>query len=440
LAIDKNLINFTHEICKLPRHLISDGFDKALDLILRRAEKAGLSTTVYSFPTGYDCGTWVIPPKWGLRRVVLKDRNRNTLIDSQENGLACMSYSQPFEGWISRNELLKHLHTHPNLPDATPFVFSYYKKEWGLCCPQTLKDQLNDREYYVKIDSEFSEGHLKVGEIILDGTWDDSFLLASHLCHPHQINDGPIGAVLGIEVLKALREKGTNYSYHLLVVPENIGSAAWIQRNRNFIRKITAGLFVEMLTLDIPFVLNRSLAGNTIVDKLFEEIVVTESASNRCERFNYGNDERQFNGPNINIPMLALHRSNLGREQKSPWETFPEYHSDKDNMDLVSLPELDRSYRLIYEMLSKFDDSLLLPEALFQGEPFLSRFDLYPGVLGPFNKYMDVVTMASRNKTICEISEELLLDYTFVKKIFDTLKGKDLITYRPYSRRSSQTG
>lgn len=437
---DNELIGFTRRICDLPRHLISDGFDEALGLILQRAEDAGFATMVYSFPTGYDCGTWIIPPRWKLRRATLKDRPGNILIDSKENGLACVSYSQPFEGWVKREQLFEHLHTHPNILEATPFVYAYYKEDWGLCCPENLKAQLTEDEYFVFIDCEFSKGHLKVGEIILDGMWEDSFLLASHLCHPHQINDGPIGAILGIEILKALRDKGTNYSYRLLITPENIGSAAWISRNRSFLNKISAGLFMEMLTIDLPFVLNRSFSGNTLVDRLFEEIVGAESEKNRCDVFNYGNDERQFNGPNVNIPMLALHRSNLSREQKTPHETFSEYHSDKDNMDLVSIEKLERAYILIFDMLRAFDDWLITPEALFSGEPFLGRFDLYPGILGPFNDYMDIVTMASKDKTIFEISKKLDLTVSSVKRTYDQMATKGLLKYRPCNGKKCQNG
>ena len=54
-----------------------------------------------------------------------------------DHPLHVVSYSLPFEGMVTREELLQHLHVHPRLPEAIPFVFKYYDRDWGLCASQT---------------------------------------------------------------------------------------------------------------------------------------------------------------------------------------------------------------------------------------------------------------------------------------------------------------
>lgn len=418
-SIPKDIIPFMQTIGELPRHLVSDGYNEALDLLLERAQAAGLQTVRHEYPTGYDCGTWQVPPKWTLHHARLIDAKGKVLFDSEQNGLHCMSYSDSFSGTVSREQLFEHLHTHANIDNAVPFAYSYYKKQWGLCCSENFKKTLTDNEYRVEIKTTFSDSHMPVGEIILRGTLDESFIIASHLCHPHQLNDGPIGSVVGIELLKALKKTGPNYTFRQLIMPETVGTAAWISSNKHLIPTLRGGLFCEMLTIDLPFVLNYSFMNDSLADRLFEEIVKEEASDNRCERFNYGNDERQFNGPGVLVPMQAIHRSNMHRFQLGQYDAYPEYHSDMDNIDLVSEENILRAYDIILKMLTSFDDYMVRPIAKFKGEPFLSRYNLQRDHISSFSEFMDIVNMCDRGLTIYEISKVLKVR---PEKILNNLK------------------
>lgn len=424
-----DMLDFMQTIGDLDRHLVSDGYDQAMDLLLDRARKAGFQTVRHEYPSGYDCGTWIVPKKWTLRSARLLKIDGTVLFDARDNGLHCVSYSQPFSGTVGREELFDHLHTHENLPDAVPFAYAYYNKQWGLCCSANFKEQLTDDEYRVEIDCEFSDGHMTVGEIILPGTLEESFVIASHLCHPHQLNDGPIGSVMSIEVLKALREKGTNYTFRQLIMPETIGSAAWIHANSHLLPSIRGGLFCEMLTNELPFVLNTSFLNDSLADELFGEIVLAESRENRVERFNYGNDERQFNGPGVLVPMQALHRSNMSRFQPGQYDAFPEYHSDQDNMGLVTEAKVQRATNLIFELLRQFDDYLIIPEAHFRGEPFLSRYNLQRDHISSFSEFMDMVNMCDRGLTLYEAAQHLQLSPEALLKNIKQLVGIGLVSF-----------
>ena len=429
-----DMLAFMQTIGDMPRHMVSDGYDQAMDLILQRAKDAGFMTVRHEYPSGHDCGTWIVPQKWTLRSARLMEKDGTVLFDSADNGLHCMSYSQPFSGTVSREELFEHLHTHANLPDAVPFEYCYYSKRWGLCCSADFKKTLTDDEYRVEIDCDFSDGHMVVGEIILPGKLDESFVLASHLCHAHQLNDGPIGSVISIEVLKALRDAGTNYTFRQIIMPETIGTAAWLGSNKHLIPLLRGGLFFEMLTTDLPFVLNTSYMNDSLSDRLYADIVTTEDAANRVERFNYGNDERQFNGPGVLVPMQALHRSNMSRYQEGQYDAYPEYHSDRDNMDLVTADKVRRAYDLILKMASAFDRYLVLPKANFLGEPFLSRYNLQRDHISSFGEFMDVVNMCDRGLTVMEAALRLGISPDEVIKNLTPLADVGLVDYQAIAK------
>ena len=80
-----------------------------------------------------------------------------------------MGYSTPIKKVISVGELKKKIFSLKLQPNATPYVTSYYKKDWAFCMPKNKKDKLKERFYKVLIDSKFNNGKLQVGEIFIKG-------------------------------------------------------------------------------------------------------------------------------------------------------------------------------------------------------------------------------------------------------------------------------
>ncbi|MEN6394407.1 MAG: DUF2172 domain-containing protein, partial [Anaerolineaceae bacterium] len=152
------MFELIQELWFLKRDIVSDGFDRAL---LRLAQEVPM--IIHEYPTGEPCWTWRIPEKWTCYEAYLETLDGKRLIDYADHPLHVVSYSLPFEGIVSRDELLRHLHVHHHLPDAIPFVFKYYERDWGLCSSQNLRDSLQDEAYRVVIRSVFEPGTLKVG-------------------------------------------------------------------------------------------------------------------------------------------------------------------------------------------------------------------------------------------------------------------------------------
>ena len=105
---------------------------------------------------------------------------------------------------------------------------------------------------------------------------------------------------------------------------------------------MSGGLFLEMLGLENPLAFQMSLAGDTPIDRAFA-LGVREAEPDGwigAYRTVIGNDERQFNGPGVRVPMLSLSRV---RRPTDPAWPYPEYHSSDDNASLVSPRRLEDS-------------------------------------------------------------------------------------------------
>ena len=300
---------------RLPRDIVSDGYDSALQALATQ-----VPMLIHEYPTGTECWSWLIPEKWTCRDARLETIDGHVLFSYLDNPLHAVSYSLPFDAVISREELFEHLHTHPRLDDAIPFIFKYYERDWGLCCSKKLADSLKDEKYRVVIDSEFSFGSLKVGECVVHGASEQTFVLCAHLCHPAMVNDDLSGVVVGVQVMQELlKRQDLRYTYRFLILPETIGSVAYLSHNMNLVSNMVGGLFLEMLGLDNPHALQLSFDGSTEMDRCLSQVLTESTADAWIGAFRtvVGNDERQFNGPGVRVPMLSLSR--VLRERNEGW-------------------------------------------------------------------------------------------------------------------------
>jgi len=402
----------------LPRDIISDGYDAAL---LSLATQVPM--TIHEYPTGTECLSWVIPEKWTCHEAYLETMDGRRLLSYAENPLHVVSYSLPFEGVVTREELLKHLHVHPRIPEAIPFIFKYYEKDWGLCASKVLRDSLTDDRYRVVIRTDFSYGTLKIGEVVIPGDTDETIVLCSHLCHPHQANDDLTGVIVGLKVAQELlSRKGLRYTYRYLILPETIGSIAYLHHNPHLVPKIKGGLFLEMLGLDYPHALQFSFQGNTELDLCFSLAMKNLDYHAWTGQFRtvIGNDERQFNGPGVRIPFLSLSRV---LPPSSPLAPYPEYHSSFDNPDLVSTRHLEDSRQMVLTMIDTLEANRV-PVNKFKGEPFCSRYglhvDWYTNPEG-HDSLFHILDRVDGSRSIGEIASACNLSFDAVKKVVDQL-------------------
>jgi aminopeptidase-like protein len=386
---------------------------------------------VHTYPTGTSCWTWRVPPKWVCAEAYVETESGERLIDQAVHPLHVASYSTPIDAWLSRTELVEHLHTHPHLDDQPPFIFYYYQPNWGFGCGRRTIESLRDGRYHVVIKSRFESGELKVGEISLPGERDEWFVLCGHLCHPGQANDGLSGVVTALAVMEELATHHRRYGYKLLITPETIGSVAWLCHHESLIPKITGGLFLEMTGLRQAPALQSSFSGDTPVDRCLSRVHLAAEAGAWCgpHRGIVGNDERQFNAPGVRVPMLSYSRS---LPWSHPHRPFREYHSPADNLDITHADMLEKSKHTVLAMIEAWE-AADIPVNRFKGEVCLAGAGLAVDRnrdLPSHRRMLGMMDLIDGGHSTQDIAEQLAIPHEEVTSFVTQLRAADLVAPR----------
>jgi aminopeptidase-like protein len=364
---------------------------------------------------------WEIPPKWDVIRADIH-RNGDLVWDGTQHPLGVIALSAPFEGTVSREVLREHLHTvdadYKN-PDAIPFHFRQqyrpWDRDWGFCVPRSIVDDLEPGEYDVVIQTEESPGYLDVLEYTHQGETDVTFAFVAHLDHPGMANDDLAGCAAGIELFRRLEDRGTKFSYRLILLQEIIASEYYLDALPTAdLDLIVGSLFLEMLGSDTPLALQASASGESPVDRAVTETLTAEGVDYRTGPFRsiIGNDEIIWEAYGIAMPSLS----------RFP---YPEYHTSDDNPGIISTESLDQSVRVLEETINRLEKQSIVRKN-FVGVPATSHpsYDLYVDTWGSNNpkahalrRVMDYLPMAPAvvfTETIqdrCDVEAEVLLPY-----------------------------
>lgn len=409
------MMKLLKKIWHLRRDIVSQGFDDALKEISKV-----IPLKVHKFPTGIKCWTWTVPEKWEVEEAYIEDLDGNRLLDLEDHPLHVMSYSLLINKTITKKELLKHLYTNPKMPQVIPFKFKYYERDWGFCIEHEKLKNFTKNKYRVVINSSFSKGELKVGEISIKGKKKETIVLVAHLCHPAMANDDASGVVVLVDIAKALKKKRNNYSYKILLPPETIGSVAYLSQNENIIKDIECGISLDMLGSDNVHTLQFSRQGNTELDRI--ALYVMRKELDNFSKGSFlefiGNDEKVFDVSGIDIPMISIHRF-----------PYPEYHTSADNLDIISSKNLEESKKVVLEILNIYDKNYI-PKSTFKGPLFLSGYGLWVDWQEDLelNKNLQKILLnLNGDKSIFEIAELLNVDFYTVLNFVDKLFKKGLV-------------
>lgn len=424
-----SMIDLIDELWFLKRDIVSEDFDKALFRLAQEFNDTSGGMKIHAYPTGEPCWTWRIPEKWTCTEAYLETLDGQRIIDYADHPLHVVSYSLPFEGVLSRQELLDHLHVHPELPDAVPYVFKYYERDWGLCASQQVFDSLTDDQYKVVIRTTFEPGELKLGEILIPGKSEETFVIAAHLCHPGMVNDDLTGVVVALRAARELMGMPQRYyTYRILIVPETIGTVAYLSHHENLIPDMTAGLFLEMLGNDSAHALQGSFNPQSQCDRCLVSSLQGLDPAGYCAPYRtvINNDERQFNAPGVRVPMLSLSRV---EPPGSPTRPYREYHSSLDTPGVISAARLEASLNVVMGLIQDWESNQYVVNN-FKGEIFCSGFGIwidYRQNPDGHRRLFEIMERCDGEHTIADIAAALEIPFQSVWQVVNTFLEADLV-------------
>jgi aminopeptidase-like protein len=323
-------------------------------------------------PSGTRVLDWTVPPEWVVREAYAISPAGERILDVRENNLHLLGYSTPFRGTVSRTRLEAHLHSLPELPQAIPYVTSYYEPRWGFCISHHERERLADGDYEVVIDTEHIQGALSIGEAVLPGRERGEVLISTYTCHPSLANNELSGPLVAAFLYRRILAWGQRrLTYRFVFAPETIGAIAYLAlRGAHLRKRLFAGYVLTCLGIDARFTLKRSRRGDTVADRAaLHALSGLREPPRVLDFFPSGSDERQYCSPGFNLPVASVMRSLYGE--------YPEYHTSLDNRELISIAALRESIDIYENILRALDQDVRYVSRAPLGEPQLSRRGLY---------------------------------------------------------------
>ena len=362
----EQIYDFLEEIFPICRSIMGDGNRETLAAIQKH-----IPIKINEVPTGYQAYDWEIPKEWKIRDAYVLDPTGQKVIDFKENNLHVVNYSIPVDKEMDLSELQEHLYSIPEKPDAIPYVTSYYDEKWGFCLTHNQRQEMPPGKYKVHIDSEHKDGSLSYGELIIPGESSEEIFLTSYICHPSMANNECSGPAVLTFLAKWLCGRKNRYTYRIVFAPETIGAIVYISKNFDALRKNTiAGFNLTCVGDDREYSYMPSRLGNTLADKVVEHVLQNHTDTHTKHSFLYkGSDERQYCHPRVDLPLVSIMRSKYG--------TYPEYHTSKDDLNLVSPAGLEGGYAVARKCIEALELNHKY-ENLIICEPKMSKRDLRP--------------------------------------------------------------
>lgn len=381
--------------------------------------------------SGTQCFDWTVPPEWNVREAWIKNGAGTTIVDFKDLNLHVLGYSVPFRGQLSRKNLDSHLYSIPDMPEAVPYLTSYYKERWGFCLTHNQRVNLKEDTYEVLVDSDLNPyGSMTYGEAFIKGASDAEILLSTYICHPSLANNELSGPLVTSFIYKLLKGKKLRYSYRFLFLPETIGAIYYLSKYGDRLKdKLIAGFVVTTIGDKGPFTYKRSRLGDSLPDRAVE-IVLTQTEIDFTieDFFPNGSDERQYCSPGFNLPVGSLMRTRYGK--------YKEYHTSDDNKSFISFDAMQKSVEKYVEVIDVIEKNRIYTNQFPFCEPQLGKRGLYP-TLGSqkddqeyVNATLCLLNLADGTNDLIAISKRSKINFNLLNQVAEKLLIHDLINIK----------
>jgi len=353
------------KLTPLNRVFCSPDYDRAVEYL-----KGLLPFKVHEFPAASEQNGWIIPPRWAVKEAIIK-KDGEVIYDGTSHALRVIALSTNFRGKMSREELCTHLHYDHRYDDAIPYHFRQeyrsWERDWGFCVPKRFYDSLEKGDYEVIIETEESDGALKVLEYTHRGILDQTIIFAAHLDHPGMANDGLSGCAVGTELMRRMRGRKTKFSYRLVLHQEIIGAEYYLAAIENTAKYKCDGLFLEMLGTPTQLALQASREGGSNIEYAVERAMAEMGVSFRTGPFGTIIVNGDYIWETYNIPLASLSRY-----------PYPEYHTNRDNAGIIQEEAMNEALAILLKAVDILEENPIIIKK-FAGNICVSnpRYNLY---------------------------------------------------------------
>lgn len=421
----QEMYRLAEAIFPLCRSITGAGVRQTLKILSDFIAQDGMELSVHEIPSGTQVFDWTVPKEWVIRAAYIENEQGERIIDMEENNLHVMGYSVSVDQWVTLDELKQYVYTQSDQPDVIPYVTSYYKERFGFCMSEAQLRSLPDGKYHMVIDSELFDGSLTYSDLILPGESDREILITSYICHPSMANNECSGPVLLAALARYVHNlPKRRYTYRFVLNPETIGSITYLSKNYKHLQeKLEAGVVLSCVGDDRAYTIVHSRYGNTIADKSLMNILRGRENFKEYSFLKRGSDERQYNAPGIDLPVVGFCRSKYGE--------YPEYHTSADNMGLISPSGLQGSYAAMTEWIQAIEHNRKYKVKVLC-EPQLGKRGLYPtisqkGSYDEVKAMTDFIAYADGTNDLFEISNKISASVSVLMPLAEKLVQKNLL-------------
>ena len=384
------------------RSITGDGVRQTLQLL----KKVIPQMEIMEVPSGTKAFDWEIPKEWNISEGYIEDSTGTRVLDFKENNLHVMGYSVPVDASVPLEELKNHIYTEPSQPSVVPYVTSYYKERFGFCMSEEQKNRLPEGIYHMCIKSELKQGHMTYGEVVLPGESREEIFFSTYICHPSMANNECSGPALAAYLAAWLAgQKSRRYTYRFVFIPETIGSIYYLSRHKDGLKEhMAAGFNLSCVGDNYNYSMVGSRYGDTLADRVLKNALQNHGEGFTAYSFlARGSDERQYNAPGIDLPVVVFCRTKYGE--------YPQYHTSADNMDYISPEGYQGSFEVMSEVINALEHNRRYRVKVLC-EPQLGKRGLYPTVSrkGQYDEVYGItnfIAYADGTNDLIEISDRI---------------------------------
>lgn len=422
---------FAKKIFPYTRSITGEGFRHTLRDIEEDIREHGVQQKliITEVPSGTKVFDWTVPKEWIIEAAYIEDENGNHVIDMKKNNLHVMGYSIPVDKWVDLKELKKHIFTQPDQPSVIPYVTSYYSERYGFCMSQEQLDSLKPGQYHMYINSRLFDGSLSYAQIVIPGETEQEIFFSTYCCHPSMANNECSGPALSVELIKYVSSlQQRRYTYRFIFIPETIGSITYLSQCdhlRRMQKTMIAGFVLSCVGDNRDYSIVESRYSNTLADKVLKNVLKFHS-NGKYSTYSFlerGSDERQYNAPGIDLPVVGFCRSK--------YVSYPEYHTSADDLGLISPSGFQGSYDVMTQVIQALENNYRYRIDVL-GEPQLGKRGLYSTISQKgrqvnMKAMMDFIAYADGKNDIIDISNIINVPISTLINIADELKKKGLL-------------